>query len=102
MGKKHLDKNEKAFLCALYAADHERDGWLAHWAPSLRLDDYGADLLAQTYEGSYEVMKRLRQRKLVDSEPGRLSHHLGVGMNDAGEEALIDAGIDLEKLKQDA
>lgn len=82
---KSLDKNEAAFLGALLATDPNGKSWITHYGP---LDLSAADLVAQSYDGSYSVMKNLVRRKLVDrEEDGRLNHHTGVSINAAGKEA---------------
>lgn len=78
MAKAALDNNEH---------DPNAEYWTAHWSPSLELAKHGADLLGACYNGSYQVMKRLKQRKLVDVE-GRMSHDTGVALNDRGREAI--------------
>lgn len=87
MGKVSLDNNEEAFLRALHEADPKAEHWTAHWAAGLNLEKHGADAIGATYNGSYSVMKRLKQRKLVDAE-GRMSHNTGVAINDKGREAI--------------
>lgn len=87
MAAARLDNNERAFLLALQEVDPKGEYWTAHWAPGLKLEDHGADLIASTYNGSYQVMKRLASRKLVDKE-GRMSNMTGVCLNDKGRAAL--------------
>jgi hypothetical protein len=82
---KSLDKNEAGFLAALEKADPDAEAWITHYGP---LDLSGMDPVGRTYEGSYQVMKRLRSRKLVDSDEKRVSHDTGVALNAAGKEAL--------------
>lgn len=82
---KSLDRNEAGFLAALLAEDPDGEAWITHYGlPNLS----ALDPIGQTYEGSYQVLKRLRARYLVDSAPGRLSHETGVCINAAGKEAL--------------
>lgn len=86
---KTLDQNEAAYLAALEQADPQAENWLTHYASGLNLGAHGADTVACSYEGSYSVMKNLIRRGLVDrDQDGRLNHHTGVAINDAGREAL--------------
>jgi len=91
MARIFLDNNELAYLRVLSEVDPNGEQWIAHWASGLDFESHGADVMACSYNGSYSVMRRLRERKLVDSEPGRLSHDTGVAINDKGRQALAEA-----------
>lgn len=84
---KSLDRNEAAFLAALEAEDPNSEQWISCWA--LPLKAHGADVVAQSIEGSFAVAKRLTTRKLVDKSPGRSTKtDNGYSINAAGKEAL--------------
>lgn len=84
---KSLDSNEAAFLAALEAEDPKSEVWISCWA--LPLKAHGADVVAQSLEGSFSVAKSLSRRGLVDKREGRSTKSdNGYSLNDAGREAL--------------
>lgn len=68
-----LDKNEEAYLRALWKEDPKCENWTASYRTCLGTLAQGGDQLVANPAGAFAVAKNLYRRKLLDKVGGRAS-----------------------------